>query len=335
VHRFAPVALLSLLVIGAAPSPIPRPTVESNAELADKAQTSANQAQTDTIPRAPATIAQPSPSAVQTANEYDRTCVSQSDGENKKCQKAADNWWTWFLSLIQTGLQIVFSFIVAIATVFLAIFNKRLVRVTADMVEINKGMHQVSAEAAKATEAGAKAAALGAQVARLNLRADRPYLLVRQAAIEDFPDTGVAPYSLLPASPSMILSFKNYGKGPALIQRVDAALEVLSEVHPKGDYSQCIPHSVGEDAIGANQPFKLSVSSSPYGIVQAQLDDVRNGTRFLCGYGRIMYGDVFGHFYETGFCWFFRGTRFDLPGVPTVALPPTIIKGPLTHNYST
>ncbi len=177
-------------------------------------------------------------------------------------------------------MQIFFTLITTIATVYMAIFTYRLVTVTKDM--------HMATDAAN-------------RIAKLALDADRPYLLVEKASLQGFDD--------IKETDGASFTFKNFGKRPALITRIVLRLDHVQVNHypPKGDFSKCVEKPSTVYAVGAGEVFQTKTDASHGWEESLNIEDIRQGKRVLICYGCLYYTDAIdGAPHETGFLWYYH-----------------------------
>jgi len=144
--------------------------------------------------------------------------------------------------------------------------------------------------------AGLQFLAAAAQVytARLALRAERPYLLVAKAELKGFDD--------IPGENTEAqFTFKNFGKGPALIDRVLIRLNHVDRYPAKGDFSECKEKFPPLRAVAAGETLLITTDSKEGWSGVLDMDDIRNARRALICYGCVSYSDAIGRTHETAF----------------------------------
>jgi hypothetical protein len=137
-----------------------------------------------------------------------------------------------------------------------------------------------------ATKNAADAARESARAAKLALKANRPYLLIGKIECTVFAARGG---DLVSAT----IHFRNYGKGPAL---VDTLLLAMDGKIPTGrDYSNCISFTLTSRAIAASGTSKCKIEH----LLE------HGSTSPLILYGHLTYRDVFREPdpYQTGLLW--------------------------------
>jgi hypothetical protein len=197
--------LLSAAPRGSAQEQSPRPTIHLKAPLSQKRKESPAATQTNAVSPSATAVIQPTETSVQTPVADDRSTEIQQSGQHKKLKEFD---WIAFWGAVRTILQILFTLITTVATVYLAIFTYQLVTVTGDLhratqtgTEVareNMKAAQASAEAAKAqlefsksaneqnikiAAQSAEAARQNAQIARLALDIERPYIFIESREV--------------------------------------------------------------------------------------------------------------------------------------------------------
>lgn len=201
-----------------------------------------------------------------------------------------------------------------------------------------KGMKEQS----EATKAAANASIKSAEVAELALKTDRPYLLIEKTEMfgvhkekEGF-SGGLADYNSF--EPRVRFTFRNFGKGPALIKEVALRLWPLEHIPAAGDFADCRFVEIDHAAVGAGGTWRLDTDMMDGIVNQGSYDDIVRGKKEITIWGYVRYQDVFelDEPYETAFCWRLP-TPFELDvGVnkPPIIVVPELSRGPSTHNYT-
>jgi hypothetical protein len=316
------------------------------------------------------------------------------DGDRKDPKKSD---WITRVDVAQTILQILFTAITTLATVYLAKFTYRLVTVTADLHRATQDGTEVARENVKAAKAAAKAAEASleftknaneqnlriaaqsseatrqsAEIAQLALTAERPYLVVEKASLEGVirqkekkdpvNSSGILDnivryltlYEELnePSRfiPSAVFTFKNYGKGAAIIDELVARISLVTVPPPEGDFSSCMQFSIEREAVGPGDEWnETRIASADFISSEADLSDLTKQVKTLIVYGCVKYRDVSKtrpEGYRTEFYWIFEPPRpFDLlKGKPvdpadfvltTLTLPHGFSRGPKARNQTT
>ena len=161
----------------------------------------------------------------------------------------------------------------------------------------------------------ARATKHAADAAQLAATAERPYLLIEKANLdgvvskkgEQRTPTGIEgallsnlvtmfanPETLNEASrffPSAGFTFKNYGKGPALIEDLLATISVVEALPPPHDFTGCQPIAVHPEAVGSGEPLNVRriFSVTLLEATEEKVTAIRQGTKTLIVYGRLKY----------------------------------------------
>ena len=230
----------------------------------------------------------------------------------------SDNEWNW------SGT------IQAIATLGLLAFAwwqmgsiKRTTKATEDAANAARDNAIAAKDAAEATKKNA-------EIAELALKVDRPYLLVEKVELIGFGKEGRPDHD--PRAPrglvAGMISFRNYGQGPARVKEITCAMRVVDNLLPARDYSECKEYSGFPDVIGQDKVYDVPVAV--FGSVN---EDSRKalwqGEKRLIAYGRLRYGDLAeNRNYIGGFYLELNTFRKVLPDAE-----PMMSRGPKTHNY--
>ncbi len=198
-------------------------------------------------------------------------------------------------------------------------------------------------------------------VLRLALHVDRPFLLIQSAqldgVVEPISDAGAKVW--VPSGPAGILSmgsgspigeqlrpagrflpnakftFRNYGKGPAILKDAVGAIAVVRDFPKARQFSRLgkmyfqSVQAIGAGESSATSPF-YQWETVTWEQDVSDVAAITNGEKRLIVYGRVRYQDVFKKDYETGFCWLFRPPIRD-----AVFRISAFTVGPEAHNYST
>ncbi|MFZ0888879.1 MAG: hypothetical protein WA005_10535 [Candidatus Binataceae bacterium] len=170
----------------------------------------------------------------------------------------------------------------------------------------------------------ARSATMNVETSIRALHADRPYLLVVDASISgvhrepvDFVSEVIAapkpvpsPFPPIPFLPGFLgaqVAFKNFGKGPAILYYVVAALSVVDALPEPKDFSKCSLMALTLKVISPDQPWTLPVATLPFFISEEDSKIVRQTkAKRVIVYGCVYYHDLLDQPYETGFCWAFE-----------------------------
>jgi hypothetical protein len=328
------ILVASAAFLNAASGQTPRPGPQVTESLSGQRKEAPEHNQAQPQPAPTANSAKPEPPHGDASPGMGRTDIHQS--------KRSWVWtiWTWTSGMSAQGF---FTFVVAAATVAIAVFTWLLWRATDEMK--------------KASADSASAAKKSAQVAELALHVDRPFLLVESAKLDGvveptfaIPGAAKAIWGPLASgdmslaeraerlkgviqfSPNAAFTFKNYGKGPAILKDAVAGIVVLAELPPARDFSGLNKLFYDIQAIGAEESwttFRFYQWGTITGEQQAaDVAAIASEAKRLIVYGRVRYQDVFKDDYETGFCWLFRPPS----GLLQIS---SFTVGPETHNYST
>ncbi len=329
---FALILIASALPLSGAPN-VSAQNLRPNQSLTQQGNETAQQTQTDTeTDSSPARVEQTpppinSPSGQPSADEV-RTDRDQYAGWLGKVGK-------WLSGI---SAQAIFNLVTAMATVLLAIFTWKLVVVTRDMHTVTK----------------------------LALKVDRPYLILEHAQL-----TGVLPgddpvikeprqlgeLTLPPRFfPRVVLTFRNYGKGPVIFKEGLIRIDTFSTLPAPRDFSGCEPIGLQVNAVRAGGKWHPLAQFNFEADWSALFPDIAARRKTLIAYGCVRYTDPVGEStYETGFCWLFIPPRTELhkmpkgvtdllapyraPGAPDPEapilsqMPGDFLRGPKTHNY--
>lgn len=222
--------------------------------------------------------------------ERTRTAINSPNGpSNNEIRKDGNQYAGWLFKvrewLSEISSQVVFNFVTTIATVLLAIFTWKLVMVTRDMRKVTE----------------------------LALKTDRPYLLIYGGRLRNF-DLGETERTELPEA---LFYMQNFGKGPALIQRVLMVVKPMREADlpAVGDFSGCNEIRLsGLDAVPAGGKFTFRSEVHDCIVLARFGKKVRVNKRRVFVYGCVYYRDVFDAEYETAYCWEYEPFDDDLLG---------------------
>jgi len=187
-------------------------------------------------------------------------------------------------------LTLVCIAISAVATVYIARFNRRLVDVTKDME--------------RATSEAAEAAKQSAQAAEAALHADRPFLLVVAIKTDIF---GLGEFG--EKNLHFALVVRNFGNGPADITDYTAEAELFDPpTHVRSDpavwYGPNKGQRINDSLIAPHETvharLQTSLRTSREEYASAFSDDKRVGV-----HGRIRYRGSAKQTYETRFFWWY------------------------------
>jgi hypothetical protein len=175
------------------------------------------------------------------------------------------------------------------------------------------------------------------------LRGDRPFLLVQKGVLASQGITikrereDVEPWVTI--SPS-IVTFINYGKGPAMIRKVVASFEpaklphrrnYLTFLHQSHDLKECREVIWDQDIIAFEKPMSVTT----YGASDLfKSDEEFEATQFVI-YGRVDYTDVFENCYSTEFCLVMRIREVGYRSDEDIDVESVCVVGPKAHNRHT
>jgi hypothetical protein len=276
---FLPTVIASVLLLSAASpqsraTPGPRPTAGSR----DDAPNASNASSPIKTKLAEAS---PTPIPVVPSAFENKSSSTTEKNDYEKRQYRLNVLQTWF----NGGLAIFTLFLVVIG-VYQGYQLRRTVLAT-----------KQSADAAKES---ADAAKVSADAAKITVQAGRPYLLVEKGELKGFD----LPNEITEA----ILTFKNFGKRPALISRIVLRLNhvEVGKYPAKGDFSECVEKSSAVYAVGIDDTFQITTDAKDGWVAPLNMEDIREGKRALICYGCLYYTDTIGNdSYETSFFWYY------------------------------
>lgn len=194
----------------------------------------------------------------------------------------------------------------------------------ADIADEQAAINRIAVEA---SVTGAIAARESAKVAELALKGDRPYLFVEQIRVAGFDRTNSNIGPPPPPFPCAAITFKNYGKGPAIIDTVFSAIKIVKNQLSPRDYKECTenpkPNIVGPDDSKVIETWMTSE------VTEQDRRLVLEGKTHLVMYGFVKYHSLAEHRYIRGFYW--ETSRIMVALFP--GIQPTMMEGPTTHNY--
>ena len=181
---------------------------------------------------------------------------------------------------------------------------------------------------------------------RAGLRTDRPYLLIEKAEIFGIrgcdsmggPTSDIAEYKSF--NPYADFTFRNFGKGPALLNEAIIRLYTLKEIPKVDDFTDCKGVDIAQGAVGADSRWKLTTNDmrdvSGLFICEPDYEEFKKGTKTIFAWGRVQYKDVFQKPYRTVFCWELKQPQpvyYVVNQEPILTLD-DFVRGPRTHNYA-
>jgi hypothetical protein len=361
------IALALLLSAANAEQPSPRPTIDRSTPLAQERKNHPTQTETDSIQPSPTLESTSSKPTARSQDEKNaaREHRQNPSGEPPKESQPRDwlqiffNFW---LTVATIALAIFTWKLVGVTRdvhratekgTEVANENVKAARVSAEAAKAqleftklaNKQNLEIGSQAVQAAKENARAAALG-------VKSNRPYLLVEKGQLKgvvdrknagsdtsDSDETDIVslisdmmrnaerlkePVKFLPQA---VMTFRNYGKGAALIKTFVGTIAAVEQMPSQKDFSKCRSLAIQREALGPNDTFvDGNLYSAEFTANRSQISAIENGTRTLLVYGRIVYSDVTGsEEYETGFFWTFRPPKvMNLSGLAPPGLEPTI-----------
>jgi hypothetical protein len=290
-RRHLLIVIVSALVLGAAnPSPSPQPNPIAHA------QAPAQQHSPAASPKAP------------TADKYERRLTAESN---------TTSIYNYYYDSRPSGNLA--GWLEAGATLCLVIFAALQIGFLKRTTSATETAASAASQNAIAAKDAADAAKQNADAARLTLKSDRPYLLVEKAELAGFPPK--TSMSIVVAK----FTFRNYGKGPALIHEVVLKLKVVSERPAPRDFSGCKEWKATVDAVTPAERLVIPTDFVDGSIGEEDTTAVINGSKTLIAYGQLRYRDVFDNPYETGFFWVVNTFQnLHLLGMDVRSLPPSL-----------
>ena len=186
------------------------------------------------------------------------------------------------------------------------------------------------------------------RITEMALRADRPFLLVKDVQLTSDrakihkPEEEFSEGKFLSISSVQVI-FCNYGKGPAVVQKVVATFElatfdksspnVISFNHGFHNLRACSQIEIERDLIANNEVLEITVPALD--LLWEEYEAVTNRRKEMVVYGNVSYSDVFNNPYMTDFCqriWFEEFGWFD---DIEIALKAESRLGPSDHNKRT
>jgi hypothetical protein len=261
----------------------------------------------------------------------------------------------------------------AIATILLVIFAGRQLGSVKEAANAARDNAEAAKDAAvstkryvEMTEQMVEAAKQSALAARLALKIDRPYLILEHAQLTGVlrgddpirketpqPDELTIPPRF---SPRVVLSFRNYGKGPVIFGEGIIRIDALATLPPARDFSGCKRMGLQANAVRSGGIWRPLAQFNLEADWTTLFPDIAAERKSLIAYGCVRYTDPIGKdTYETGFCWIFIPPRTEFqtmpksviellgpyraPGAPDpqtpipIKMPGDFLRGPKTHNY--
>jgi hypothetical protein len=301
---------------------------------------------------------------------------TQTGGSNDQGDSSESPW------------MIAFTGIAAAATILIAIFTCQLVSATHALKESTDEQVKAARASVKAAEASVaaanaqleftkaaneqnsktaaehvKATQQSARAAELAHIAQRPYLVVEKATllgvIKPAETKGLfAVYGSLDLNeqlndplaffPTAIFTFRNYGKGAAIIEELVALVTHVDKPPPEHDFSKCPEILIERPAVGPGDKWdNTRINSLTFFSSQDAVLDIGSGVTTLIVYGRVKYRDVSNtepDGYYTEFYWtftppkpitidFLTGQTID-QNKSTLRWPHNFSRGPQSRNRS-
>ncbi len=343
--RLSLIALALLLSAASAEQPSPRPMTDRSTPLVQKRSNYTAQTKTNSVQS----------SSTQESTSSEPTVASQDEKNGAREHRENPSGKPPKESQPRDWLQIFFNFWLTVATIALAIFTWKLVGVTRDVHKATeKGTEvanesvkaaKVAAEAAKAqleftkianqqniriAAEGAEAAKQSARAADLALHIDRPFLVADRFKFDDdslktvpkiFTSDTAKAYAIAnnvirPTVVPVTFTLKNYGKGPAVIQRIlgrIAVVQSLDEI-PYDDFSECEEWRINREVFGVGEEERvcspilalLGMTNPKAGSLTPQEQRaIVDSQVVLVVYGQITYTDLFDARFSLDFFWIY------------------------------
>jgi hypothetical protein len=269
--------------------------------------------------------AKPSPAAPDLNKPAIPENGKQNSPQNAEAPGGNDPNWTDKAITMFTGILMLVGIAQVIVYLRQAHYMREGLDITRQALEATKKAADATVESVKTNEKIAEAARQSAGASKLALKADRPYLLLESAKLngveigaeETYRSLAYAFGDLRPYkdfSPEATFTFRNYGKGPALIDKILAEFSPKVEPPEHRDFSECrdLPLRVG--AVGADKQMKISIQMRR--VTEEDYAAVQSETKKMLAYGVVIYRDVLGEGYETGFSWLYDLRHFDSNAMP-------------------
>jgi hypothetical protein len=233
------------------------------------------------------------------------------------------DWFDWYTAFGPTTWA---NWSVALLAIVAGIVGYCTLRSINNQVRLGIAQLRAARMAVSAARRSAEAAESAAKASEAALKSDRPYLLIERAdifGIQRMDDKTGAPTHeiavLKSFSPHATFTFRNYGKGPALIDESVMRLCPISKMPAPGDFTACKSTETPRNARGDRDAVRAgetwNISSDPFDALISPEDyaEILNGTKIIAVWGRVQYKDVFKDSkpYETIFCYQLQPT-FDL-----------------------
>lgn len=316
---FALILIASALLLSGAKSVSAQSLGRPSQSLTQQRNETPQQADARTEPSASTPRVGQPPATIDSPSSQPGTKISGENRDQHPC--ALWQVWKWLSSVSAQGFS---NFVIAVATVFLAVFTSQLVVVTRDMETATKATvaaAQAQLDFTKAADeqnlaiskSAAKASEEGVQVSRLALLESRPYLLLTESIQHSgFPRINEVPlHADYLADVNIGSRVRNYGKGPAILLRAVTSAEVVQPdaLPPVRDFSRCVNPFLTQEVIEPNGSFYLPNPIFSCGIPDNQITAIIERDLVLIFYGQIEYEDVFKNQFETRFFYLFSLPR--------------------------
>ena len=239
--------------------------------------------------------------------------------------------WEWIVNITSQGF---FTFITTVATIFVAVYTGRLVKVTSDLKTATNAATDAANKTADAAQAqlnftkaaneqnvliaqnAAKAAAENVEISRLALLENRPYLLLtEQPVLRGFPEIDKFPLPDDYVTTSVYAGARliNFGQGPAVITKiiVDATVLKKTDIPKPRDFSACRDSYITQEVVAPNGSIVAANHFVGSFIAGRQFEAIKSGDLILIFYGRVEYRDVFDNSFLTEFFYTFNPPRVD------------------------
>lgn len=293
-----PLAMVGTVIGQDAPQRTPKQGIvkeESSKEGQIQPQTQGNY---QTAPKAPSTATQPAAPAYDDPAETNR--------QNLQIQR----WLMYF-----TGGLVGVGFLQVVLIGWQAALLRRTreeVGRQANSMEVQAGHMEDQSKTLRESVAAAQKAADAAEIsAKAAMGVAVPTLMISQF---EFGLREGLDWETILKNPSVLISFKNYGRSPAILKAY-ATQFTSQELPPTPDYPCELNFDVGT-AVEAGGTMPLEKDGvTPWGTFSVEeVHEIVNGRRYLTVYGYVKYGDVFGPtIHELQFCRTAGGIAEDDP----------------------
>jgi len=284
--------LLSAASSGTAQNQNPMPAIQRKTPLTQNRQESPLAAQAETVSPSETPISQRTKPAVQPSVAHNSPTEIQQDGHYEKPQKFA---LAALGNIAQTILQLLFTAVATVATVYVAKFTYQLVQVT-------KEMHT-------ATEAATEAATKSAEAVTLALNAEKPYVFLEPLRVEDRTEQVFDPIGIFTPGGGfaktvnfkwIAIQLRNRGKGIAIVEEIYIRQCLIELTHRKMDRGERL--SILERVIGAGERSETGTRMS----VKVTPPIIDTFLRRFAVVGYVRYRDVYERRYKSTFAYFYE-----------------------------